>query len=191
MNILSSDIGGTNSRFAYFNLDISGNLNLLDIFEIKTSSVDSFPNLIEALRKSSFKLNFKECDIAVFAVAGPIKKKVYCAPPNINWDINLSDAKERFGLRNCLLINDFVAQAYACKTDAVSLSQIIKNGEVDPEGTIAVVGAGTGLGHCALMPIENKRFIAIPSEASHTPFPFIGNEEKEYELFILKKIKNV
>ncbi len=189
MNILSADIGGTNSRFAYFKFDSQKNLTMIDAIDFKTTDVKSFPELLEHLKQSRFQLKFEECDTAVFGVAGPVKNNVYCNPPNIPWDIDVSNSFSELGLRQCILINDFVAQAYACRTSAVASAISIQKGNADPAGTIAVIGAGTGLGCCALFPIQETRFIAIPSEGGHASFSFMGKEEKQYEQFVIDKTK--
>jgi glucokinase len=52
--------------------------------------------------------------------------------------------------------------------------------QVTAGGTVAVIGAGTGLGHCALVPDGRGGHLAVPSEAGHMAFPFVGDAEHAY-----------
>ena len=186
--LLVADIGGTNSRFAAFRAGPDGGLTMGESEWLKTTAVGSFPELLDRLWAGDFPLAPGDVDMAVFAVAGPIRKKVYCSPPNIDWDIDASDSRRRFGLPAIHLINDFAAQAYACRTPAVADAETLQAGEANPEGAVAVIGAGTGLGHCALMPVGRVGFTAIPSEAGHAAFPFVGEREEAYGAFLRKRL---
>jgi glucokinase len=53
-------------------------------------------------------------------------------------------------------------------------------------GSIAIVGAGTGLGHAALKSIKGRR-VAIGSESGHCTFAFHGNEERKIEAAMLAR----
>jgi glucokinase len=55
----------------------------------------------------------------------------------------------------------------------------------DP-GSIAIVGAGTGLGHAALKSIRGRR-AAIGSESGHCTFAFHGDEERKIEAAMLAR----
>ncbi len=184
--ILAADIGGTNSRFGRF--EVSGNtLEFKDSIWLSTKDAASFNDLIKAFDESDFPLKIADCDAAVIAVPGAVKGQTYAKPPNIPWDIDVSHANRDFGVRSFYLINDFVSQAYACRTQAVAGARLIKDGVIQDDRPLAVIGAGTGLGQSCLMPVEHAGFIAVPSEAGHASFGFVGDEENEYEAFVLKK----
>jgi glucokinase len=61
-------------------------------------------------------------------------------------------------------------------------------GVSDPDGAVAVLGAGTGLGKAALVPDGRGGFVALPSEGGHTNFPFVGAREHDYEEFLLREV---
>ena len=105
MNIFAADIGGTNSRFAYFEADKNGELNLTKTQWLKTKEAPSFGSLIADLQESTFALQPDKADIAVIAVAGPVEQGVYSSPPFIAWDIDIANALSDFGFKKCLLIN--------------------------------------------------------------------------------------
>jgi glucokinase len=185
--ILAADIGGTNSRFAYFEADES--LSYVISLWLKTGESDSFGDLIEKLEQTGFPLKPEDADIAVFAVAGPVKRGVYSAPPFISWDIDISNAKIDFGLKSAFLINDFVAQAFSCRSRVGEHAEKILEGVLDLDATAAVLGAGTGLGKAALVPDKSGGFVAVPSEGGHADFPFETEHEFEFMNFVKKELK--
>jgi glucokinase len=186
--ILTADIGGTNSRFAYFQLQPNGSLSLAETHWLKTREARSFLQLLEQLGASEFTLSPAQSDVAVFAIAGPIEDGVFSDPPNIAWHIDVADALENFGLQRCVLINDFVAQAYACRSPIIKDARLILPGTIVPDAPLAVIGAGTGLGQAALISDANGNFLPVPSEGGHNNFAFESKEEYEYMQFLLDKL---
>ncbi len=181
--ILAADIGGTNSRFAFFTLE-RGVLELRDKIWLKTRQVPTFGALMEALARSDFSLRPSEADRVVIAVAGPVKGGLWCDPANIPWILDLRNARRDFGLKDVWMINDFEAQAFATSTDAVGDAKEILPGEAVPGGLVIVIGAGTGLGHCALAPQDHGGFKAVISEGGHSLFGFMNEEEYALARFI-------
>lgn len=177
--VLAADIGGTNSRFGFFDLPDLGDPIHLATLHLPTTGADSFPALLEAVFASDPPFGPKACDIAVLAVPGPVVGGVYCRPPNIAWDIDLAHVVQ-LGIGRAVLINDFAAQAWACRSEIVRDARVLQQGVADPEGVVAVIGAGTGLGHCALVPLAGGGWLALPSEAGHAAFPFVGEAEAAY-----------
>jgi glucokinase len=187
VNILAADIGGTNSRFASFKVATDGKLGLAESIWLKTQEAGSFANLLGQLEASDFTLPLKTAESAVFAVAGPVEKGVYSKPPHIPWDINLSDAAKQYGLKRCVLINDFVAQAFACRSPVIESAQQIVPGKIDFTSPLVVIGAGTGLGQAALIPLPAGGYIALASEGGHAGFPFESDAEFKYRKFLLNE----
>jgi glucokinase len=186
--ILTADIGGTNSRFASFEIDSTGNMILSGLQWLRTGDSSSFHNLLSNLKASGFSLKPEEADICVLAIAGPVENRKRSAPPFITWDIDVSNASDDYGLKTTILINDFVAQAYACHSSAGDNAEIIKPGNAVPNAAAAVIGAGTALGKAVIMSDEEGRLIAIPSEGGHASFPFVSQEECEFQKFLIKKL---
>lgn len=180
VKILAADIGGTNSRFAVFD-DEDGILRMEDSIWLQTQDADSFSQLLDQLWDSRFSGTPGSFDSITLAVAGAVsheKKSRYL--PNIPWEIDLHDVD--FGTSKTALINDFAAQAYACRTSAIEDSHTIQQGAAEPSSVIAVIGAGTGLGYSALLP-GTSQWIALASEGGHMAFPFSGQEEFDYAEF--------
>lgn len=187
-HILTADIGGTNSRFAHFRIEGKGKLALHEISWLKTGESSSFGELLRQLKLSTFSLDPETADIAVFAIAGPVEEGVRSSPPFISWDIDISRSREDFGLRRCILINDFVAQAFACRSTIGEEAEKILDGHIVKDATTAVIGAGTGLGKAALVPDARGGYIAMPSEGGHASFPFESEIEFELQEFMKREL---
>ncbi len=188
-NILAADIGGTNSRFAHFTADADGNLALVSHVWLKTAEADSLASLLQNLKASRFPLEPKEADIVGIAIAGPVTNGVRSNPPLIPWGIDISNAKSDYGFQRCFLINDFIAQAFACISPAGTSAEVILEGSPDAESAIAVIGAGTGLGKAVLIPDGRGGYRAAPSEGAHASFPFVGKREFAFQQFIRRSHK--
>jgi len=187
-NILAADIGATNSRFAHFTSNDDGILSLVNTIWLKTGEVSSFKELISRLNTKSFSILPDKAEVTVIAIAGPVDRGVYSAPPFIEWDVDISNAKVDYGFNKCLIINDFVAQAYACKSSVGDAAVTILDGHKVDDAAVAVIGAGTALGKAVLMPDGKGGYIAVPSEGGHASFPFSSESEFKYHEFLLRQL---
>ncbi len=186
IRILAADIGGTNSRFASFSLH-DGLLKLQEKTTLGTATAESFEHLLDMLGRSGFSLPPGEADRIVLAVAGVVEDGLRCDPVNIPWSLDLRQARREFGLRDAWMINDFEAQAFATRTRAVEQAKCVLSGTPRPGGTVAVIGAGTGLGKCALVPLAQGGFRAVPSEGGHSLFAFMHEEEYAFARFVRRE----
>jgi len=189
--ILAADIGGTYSRMGFFELSPSmDEPRLLSIVRLNTSDADSFGALLAYLFSEQRPFAPTSCDLAIMAVPGPVQGR-FCRPPNIAWTIDLHDIST-VGLRRGALLNDFAAQAFGCRSRAVREARVLQPSRSDyigQGGTVAVLGAGTGLGHCALVPDGSEGYMAVPSEAGHAAFPFVSDEEHAYGEYVRRMTK--
>jgi len=184
-NIIAVDIGGTNSRFAHFTVEHSGNLSCVGRLTLKTASASSLDDLImRALSLGSIPAG-ASWDIAVLAVPGAVKENTCASLANVPWGVDVSGLRARFAGTRIFLINDFVAQAFACPLAKKLEIQTVQTGMPEPGAAMAVVGAGTGLGHCALLTTDEGGFLPLPSEAGHAAFPFYGKTETAYRDFLM------
>ena len=188
--VLAVDIGGTNSRFAAFDTDPDGHITMIETVWLSSKEAKSFEHLLDMLANSDFSYSPQEFDIVVLALAGPVIRGVYCNVTNVDWDVDFSEGYEKYGFKKAVLINDFAAQAYACRTPAVDGCKVIHDVDISPTGTVGVMGAGTGLGHCALVSVPPSGFVAVPSEAGHISFPFQTHAELDFCAFV-KELRGI
>ena len=187
MQLLAIDIGGTYSRFAHCEYQSGADIHIVQVFEFATQkpSISTFHDLLhefEAHKPAVFHA-LHEYESLAIAIAGPVMGR-QSNPPNINWTVNLDEMPE---LNQAFLLNDFVAQAYGLMLpEQQQALQSIRH-TASAKNNIALIGAGTGLGHCLLMN-NNNEYRVIPSEAGQACFAF-HPDEKPIEDFILKKTR--
>ena len=159
MTRLIADIGGTNARFALVGADglPAGERNLL---------VRDFPDLAAA---AEAYLGGRRAEEAVIAVATPVERD-QVSLTNSPWTFSVAALRERLGLRELAVINDFVAQALATPHLGPGELEPIGGGGAPTAGrAVGVIGPGTGLGVSALIP-GKAGWTALPSEGGHASF---------------------
>jgi len=185
--ILAADIGGTHSRFAEVTISELSRISMAEpvVFPTWSDSIDSFDRLLDHYfaHRPEGSTAVADFDALAIAIAGAVSGN-RATLPNIAWDIDLSVSKP---LRNIFLLNDFFAQAHAyLDEDVFDRLQLLRPGPGSGPGSIAIVGAGTGLGHAALKSVKGKR-VVIGSEAGHVSFSFQGETERKIQASILAR----
>ena len=187
--ILAADIGGTNARFAAVEMDVRGHPVCGPVFHLKTASgADSFNDFWQQFIESApdSLTQTDAFDAISLAVAGSVQGHS-ATLTNIPWNIAPGDTRQ---FKHLFLLNDFLAQAYACTDRHVITSmRVVRPGKNDVTGPVAIVGAGTGLGHAAIHSLAGKgvvRRLVSGSESGHGSFSFQGEEEKRIEHHLLK-----
>ncbi len=177
--ILTGDLGGTSCRFGIFQ-DKNGAFHKIDSFWINVADLTSFEHLLSSLKNSSFYQQVEKYDAFVLAAAGPVREGRSCVLTNISWNIEFGKARQVLGIAENYLINDFVAQAYACLSPLSQKASFVLEGEPMTNSPIGVVGAGTGLGNAYIIPLHSSQFFVAPSEAGHVNFS--PESKVEFEL---------
>jgi glucokinase len=187
MHILTADIGGTNSRFGHFEAIAGREPRLVESCSLSTGSVASFSGLLERMRASGFRLDAMDADRVVLAVAGPVHGGVHCKLTNASWDIDLRDASLPLPLERTSLVNDFVAQALGAGSEYAAASALILQRGEDRPGVFAAIGAGTGLGLCALAPLPGGGCLLLSFEGGHALLAFVLEEEFGFLDFLKRR----
>ena len=126
---------------------------------------------------------------AAFGVAGPIiAGKAYIT--NLSWEIDPERLGRSFGIASIGLLNDLQATAIAVPHLAPEDRCTLSTGVPEPNGLIAVMAAGTGLGMAFLVP-TSRGYRAFPSEGGHMSFAPRGEVEAELHAFVRKRIGHV
>ena len=164
------DIGGTYSRFAHCEITTRDTYQILQQCELATADMHDFGTLLTAVEQQPGFHAPGNYDAVAIAIAGPVVGN-RAFPPNINWALDLS---EHPTLPATFLLNDFAAQGHALAAVKNELV-LIRDGEQTDE-PVAIVGAGTGLGHCLLVPTPAGMSV-IASEAGQAGFSFNADEQ--------------
>lgn len=184
-NIIVGDIGGTNSRLAFFTKGKRREIIFHGEIRAATDAYNSFEELLAEVKRQDHRYDPAQFQQIVVAVPGPITSEDRLTFPNIKWPISKAGISKLFPGTAFTFINDFIAQAFGCLTEAAADAELIIAGTASPHrpNDLAIVGAGTGTGHGALKS-SGEGYVPFPSEAGHAHFPFTSNEELEFRDFL-------
>jgi glucokinase len=155
---LLSDIGATNARFA-----LLADGQRLDT---TTYAVADYASPVEAAREFlAGPAAGHKPQIAVLAAAGPVVNG-RVTMTNAAWTVDAERIRQGLGLQAVHVINDFEAQGWALP--GYRPADLVEIGHVSPpeEGTMAVMGPGSGFG-LAAMARDGKTEIVLVTEAGH------------------------
>ncbi len=126
---------------------------------------------------------------AAFGVAGPIVGgKAHIT--NLKWDVDPERLSASFGIAALGLLNDLQATALAIPHLAPEDRCTLSPGIPEPDGLIAVIAAGTGLGIAFLVPGPGG-YRAFPTEGGHMSFAPRGDVEAELHAFLRERLGHV
>jgi glucokinase len=161
---LVADIGGTNGRFGWVSDPAVGaeHVHKLPVadFADPAQAVRAYLAEVQALLGAQYQ----PPRWAAFAVATPIAGD-QVELTNSHWSFSRAAISAEFGLDGFLVLNDF--EALALSLPRLGPNQLrVHGGVIDPHGTLAVLGPGTGLGVGGV--IETRAgWIAIAGEGGH------------------------
>ncbi len=174
-SILVGDVGGTHARFAI--VDASGDAPWR--VRERQDLDQNFPTFSAALHDYFERTSVEVPAAAAIAVAGPVTAGT-ASFTNRGWQISEAELKQ-FGFRHALLINDFAALAIAVDVlEEQDLRSIGPERRGLAQGTISILGAGTGFGVSCLARYGD-RIVPMATEGGHMGFA-PGNQEELAEL---------
>ena len=166
---LVTDIGGTNARFALYNL-VTNELSAI------TKVVLAKNDVLLTLIKDYLITQSVKIDMACIAIACPIGDEDTVIMTNNDLSFSRSELIKQLNLTKLEVINDFTAVSYSIpklpKQDLVQIG----GEEPDLNYPIAIYGAGTGLGVSHLINV-NQQWISLSGEGGHTELPMTTAEE--------------
>lgn len=166
--LLAGDIGGTKTLLQVVSTSVAG----APVYKYRYST-PNFPNLESIVREFLTTVSERAGKslvptVACFGVAGPVANN-RAVLTNVDWHLDGSDLAQGLGIAQVQLINDFSAVAYGIfrlqDTDIYCLQQ----GQKHPQGSIAILGAGTGMGQAYLTWTESG-YQVHNSEGGHSSF---------------------
>ncbi len=168
---LIADIGATNARFAL--ADDKG------FYEQKVLQCADFPTIVDAAKAYLDGIGQEKPKRAAFAIAGPISGDFF-EMTNHLWSFSIKETQQSLSLDGFALINDFKAIALGIPhlTDADLVK--VGGGERQPQGTIGIVGPGTGLGVASLF-WDGQQYRANSGEGGHITMP--AKTQREFDIF--------
>lgn len=162
--VLAGDIGGTNTRLAFF----EGTPD-----HLTPVATEIFPSRdhkgLEEIAINFITKYKRTPSAACFGIAGAIRDGVVEAT-NLPWVVRVTTIAAGLGISCVSLVNDLEANAHGIallsESDFVSLNE----GAPVHLGNRALISAGTGLGEAGLLAELNGSYRPFPSEGGHVDF---------------------
>ena len=175
--LLAGDIGGTKTILRLVKSEIIEVVpKQITLYE-QTYSSQAFADLVPMVQQffqaateelgEVFKV--KNIEKACFGIAGPVVNNT-SELTNLSWLLSGERLATELDIEQVLLINDFAAVGYGVLGLAPEDLYCLQDVPTDPQGAIAVLGAGTGLGEGYLIPQSSGKYRVFPSEGSHADF---------------------
>ncbi len=169
---LIADIGATNARFAM--ADDKG------VYDQKVLQCAEYPTIVDAVKTYLDALKGQSPKRAAFAVAGPVVGDEF-QMTNHHWKFSIRETQNTLGLNSFELMNDFKAIAMGVPhLKAEDIKHVGGNKAGEPQGTIGIVGPGTGLGVASLF-WDGAKYRPNPGEGGHITMP--AKTQREFDIF--------
>lgn len=182
--ILAGDIGGTNTRLAFF----EGTPEHLDAVTVEVFPSREHAGLGEIARKflASSALPVRA---ACFGIAGAVVDERVEAT-NLPWVVDARKLVAELGIGRIILINDLLANAHGIALLNASDFVALNSGSIVPDGNRALISAGTGLGEAGLLAGPNG-YTPFPSEGGHADFAPRNELELELLRYLMDRFDHV
>jgi glucokinase len=168
MELIAVDIGGTHARFAIASVDGGRVVSLADPVTLRTADHPSFASAWRAFAS-------RHADglprAAALAIAAPVAAEVISMVNN-PWTIARATLSEEIDVDRLLILNDFGAVAHAvAQLPAEWLAHVTgPDVPLPEEGTISILGPGTGLGIAHLWRDGGGGYHVQSAEGGHMSF---------------------
>lgn len=187
--IAVADIGGTHARFALAEIDGGRVVSLGDPIVMKTDDHASFQL---AWQDFCARHPGPEPDAIGIAFAGPVGGDVLKLTNN-PWVIRPALMKEKLGVTQFKIVNDFGAVAHAVAQLGDEHFQHIcgPDGPIQHTGLTSIVGPGTGLGVAQLLRLGEGHYHVIETEGGHIDFAPLDTLEDLILRFLRRSLRRV
>lgn len=182
--LLAGDIGGTKTLLALY-APASGAREPVEEAEFHSAS---YPGL-DAIAREFLTRHNQTADYACFDVAGPVIGG-HARLTNLPWDMDEAALCQTLGLRRVMLLNDLKAIAYAVPRLQPAELHRINEGRAEPNGPIAVIAPGTGLGEAFLI-WGGSGYVACSSEGGHASFAPTDERQSELRRHLAQRFGHV
>lgn len=167
---LLGDIGGTNARWAWQtgpgaaiqDLSVRPSAANVSLYESAAAYLDE-------------KRHARPAWVGI-GIATPVTSD-QVEMTNHPWSFSITELKHALGVERCLVVNDFTALAMSLTALAPSDVRRIGTGQAVPGATMALLGAGTGLGVSGLVPQGGGRWSALSGEGGHVTLAATDDHE--------------
>ncbi|XUU61904.1 glucokinase [Erythrobacter sp. HA6-11] len=173
--LVAVDIGGTHARFSIASVDSDGEITLGEPETLHTDDHASFQTAWEDFRE---RQGGTLPDAVSMAVAGPVRHDLIRFTNN-PWIIRPPLIEERLGCARYTIVNDFAAVAHAAARAPAEQFLHLAGPKQDlpANGTISVLGPGTGLGVAHFWRDGQGQYRVQATEGGHGDFAPVDSIE--------------
>ena len=185
MRVLAGDIGGTKTLLCIAEVQPAGapgetpRVEILHDAWFDSRSWAGLGQVVEAFAAGLTAAQAAELSgargrrlplAAGFGVAGPVKDG-RCATTNLPWVIDARELERGQGFGSVVVENDFFSLATGAFSVARDRLAPLQEGQRQPGGPAAVIGAGTGLGEAIMLPVPGRALpLVLATEGGHATF---------------------
>lgn len=185
MKVLTGDIGGTKTLLRITEI-ADGNGRV--VCEQRYRS-DGFANLEPMVLQFLGEFGQTDISAACFAVAGPVHREAgsdHCRTTNLPWVLDSRSLEQHCGIPRVRLINDFEAVGRGIDELGDGDLACLRAGVAEALQPRLVLGAGTGLGVCHLLPTSDGVQV-LASEGGHLDFAPTNQVQMEFLRFMQRR----
>src|SRR5580693_6758544 len=183
--ILAGDIGGTNTRLAFF----EGTPDRLQPVNIEIYPSPQFSGPAEIVRKF-LGTHQHPVDAVCFGLPGAVVHG-RVETTNLPWVVDAHQMATDLGLAKMELINDLFANAHGIALLEESDFVVLNPGVPNSTGNRALISAGTGLGEAGLYADGRGGYHPFPSEGGHVDFAPRNDLEMELLRYLMGRFEHV
>jgi len=190
-----ADVGGTTAYFAIMGVKDNLHYDILFKHQIPTKEISEIHLLLNDILKQAYERMGIEVSRCCISAAGPVsRKRGYIKLTNAALEIKKTEILAKTLLNHVTLINDFEAIGFGL--DNLDFEKDIMPLKSDYEtvgarlfgNTLAVIGAGTGLGmSIAYYSRDKYLYVPLPSEGGHMDFAPYDKDDWELLKYLKKK----
>ena len=184
MLLLCGDIGGTKTILRL--VEVNSDSQSFKTVQEKQFVSAEFVDLVPMVKSFMTEFSLEQPSSACFAIAGPVVNN-QSHLTNLNWQLTTERLEQELGIEKVSLLNDFAANSYGVLGLKESELAVLQPGKAIPEQTIAVIGAGTGLGESFLI-CQKGQYNVFPSEGGHADFAPRNDLELELWRYLYQKL---
>ncbi|MGB7417403.1 MAG: glucokinase [Thermosynechococcaceae cyanobacterium] len=177
--LLAGDIGGTKTILRLDQVD-GDQVQTIAESTYRSADFDHLNPMIETFLAS---IEGATPQVACLAIAGPILNDT-SKLTNLPWQLDGRQMEADLNIPTIRLINDFAAVGYGILDLKDEDLAVLQDQPQQAEASIAVLGAGTGLGE-ALLVWQKNRYQVLSLEGGHADFP----ARNELEIGLLKYLQ--
>ena len=182
--LLAGDVGGTKTDLAIFSVE-GGPHAPLNQAQVHSADYPSLQALVTEFLKDAKTPVERAC----FDVAGPVidgRVKI----TNLPWVMDEASLARDLNLKSVHLMNDLEAVARAVPILRPIDVSTLNVGQPVPQGPIAVVAPGTGLGE-SFLTWDGSRYVSHSSEGGHADFAPTNERQIGLLKYMLKRFDHV